>query len=259
VSEKAIPERLSGRVAVVTGAATGIGRAIAARLRAEGAAVAVLDLDRERGEAVAAELGGADGRALYVEADVSDRLAVEAALARVEADLGPLEIVVNNAGIAALEPFLETSEELWTKTLAVNLSGVFVVGQEAGRRMAPRGRGAIVNICSTAARTAHTGTSAYTASKAGVEGLTRSMAVELAPLGIAVNAVAPGAILGGETQDILNDEERAARLSRYPAGRMGDPEDIAAVVAFLASDDAAFLRGAIVPADGGYLVAGVIK
>jgi 3-oxoacyl-[acyl-carrier protein] reductase len=249
--------RLVGGVAVVTGAGSGIGREIAFRLAGEGAAVAVLDVSEERGEATVGQMLEREQKAIYVRADVTKRAQVAAALDQVERALGGLTVAVNNAGIASISHFLDTTDDAWSTTLAVNLTGTFLIGQEAARRMAPRRSGAIVNICSTAARTAHSGTSAYTASKGGVEALTRSMAFELAPLGIAVNAVSPGATVGGETQDILTDDERAGRVARYPVGRLGIPSEIAAVVAFFASPDAAFVRGVTLPVDGGYLVAGV--
>lgn len=248
--------RLAGGVALITGAAGGIGRETALRLASEGAQIAALDLLDEVSETEEA-VRQAGGKALGVVVDVTKRDEVKEAVATVEARLGEITVAVNNAAISPTASFLDTDDELWRQTLAVNLTGPFIVGQEIGRLMAARGHGRIVNVSSVAATRAHENLAAYAASKAGLEALTRQMAFELGPHGIGVNAVAPGPILTPLNYAVLGDDARAARLERMPAGRLGKPSDIASVVAFLASQDAEFLQGAVIPAEGGFFIAGV--
>jgi len=251
------PRRLTGDVALVTGAGRGIGRGIAIRLAAEGAAVAVLDVRAPEAEETVRQVTDMGERALAVVADVASRAQVSEAMARVEAELGPLSIVVNNAAVCPTAPFLEVDDALFATMLAVNLTGPFIVGQEGARLMARRGRGRIVNITSSSAGRASTNQSAYAASKAGLEALTRGMAFELGPVGINVNAVAPGTVDTELSKETIPEADRARRTERIPLGRLGRPADIAGAVAFLASPDADFVQGVVLPADGGFTIGGM--
>ncbi|WP_128001870.1 SDR family NAD(P)-dependent oxidoreductase [Piscinibacter defluvii] len=238
------------RVAVVTGAAQGIGAACVRRLHADGAAVALWDVDATRGEALAAELGP---RTLFCRCDVSDKSAVEAALAGTEAALGPVDALVNNAGIFRAADFLDITEADWDAVIAVNLKGAFLVGQAVARSMAAHGGGAIVNMSSVNGVMAIPSIASYNASKGGIDQLTRVMALALADRGIRVNAVAPGTIATELAQNaVLGSAEAKARImSRTPLRRLGEPAEIAAVVAFLLSKESSYLTGEIVYADGG--------
>ncbi|MCW5662399.1 MAG: glucose 1-dehydrogenase [Piscinibacter sp.] len=238
------------RVAVVTGAAQGIGAACVRRLHADGAAVALWDVDAARGEALAAELGP---RALFQHCDVSAKAEVEAALAATEAALGPVDALVNNAGIFRAADFLDITEADWDAVIAVNLKGAFLVGQAVARSMAARGGGAIVNMSSVNGVMAIPSIASYNASKGGIDQLTRVMALALADRGIRVNAVAPGTIATELAQKAVlgSAEARARIMSRTPLRRLGEPAEIASVVAFLLSDEASYLTGEIVYADGG--------
>jgi len=243
------PER---RVALVTGAGRSLGLAIAERLHSDGYAVAVTDVD----EALAATAAGAfdpSGRtARAYRLDVSRESEVAAAFERAAADLGPPTALVNNAGIYPDHALLEMPETAWDAVLGVNLKGTFLCTQAFGRlRAAGGGGGAIVNLASTAAFSARVGASHYSASKAGVVMLTKSCAQELGPLGIRVNAVAPGLIEVREDQ--VSQEYRQLFLTMIPRGRTGRAPDIAGTVAFLLSADADFINGECIVVDGGFL------
>ena len=248
---------LAGEIAMVTGGSGAIGEAIARRLAADGAAVAILNRHAETGERAAAALTGAGHRALSVECDVRYRPQVRAAVERVIAEWGRITILVNTAGIGVHEPFLDLADETWENVLAVNLTGMFITSQEVARRMVRSGGGTIINMGSIAAHIAHSAQAVYATSKAGIEALTRAMAFELAPVGIRVNGIAPGTIATPFLDGILSEDARAARVRRIPMGRLGTPEDVAGVVAFLASRDAQYMAGCMVRIDGGLLFAGV--
>ena len=244
--------RLEGRTALVTGGGSGIGAATCRRLAAEGAVVAVTDVDLEPAEAVASEL---DGRAF--ELDVRSTDSVGAAVERVESELGSLEILVNNAGYDEFAFFTQTSAELWDRVLAVNLRGVLAVTHKVLPGMQERGRGRIVNVASEAGRVGSQGSAAYSAAKAGVIGFTKAVARESARYGITCNAVAPGPI---ETPLLMAAPEQLGeigeRLVKGMVGntamrRIGQPEEVAAAVAFLASDDASFITGETLGVSGG--------
>ena len=228
---------LSAQAAIVTGAARGIGYAIAQRFTADGASVILADLDGPGIRAAADRLtaaAGRDGAAIGVAADCSVRADVERLIEVCLERFGRLDMFVANAGIGVTVPLLETSDELWDRTMAINLRGVFLGVQLAGRAMRERGGGRIVATASTNAFWMETDLAAYDASKAGVVGLVRTAAMELAPYGITVNAVGPGMIATDLTRDLMEDPERSrVYLRQIPAGRFGLPGDVAGAVAFL--------------------------
>jgi len=245
-------ERLGGRVALVTGAGGGIGRATVERLAAEGAAVVAGDLKGY--EAVASAVREAGGRSLGIELDVTSAASVSAAVEAAVAEFGGLHILVNNAGIDQRGRLDELSEADWDRLLGVNLKGPFLCAQAAARQLAAGG--AIVNVASLAGRSSSPLQGChYSASKAGLLGLTRHLARELGPRRIRVNAVCPGPILTEMLTRSSSTEQLAELAAQVPIGRTGTPEDIAAVIAFLASDDAGYINGASLDANGGIFMA----
>lgn len=244
---------LAGRAAVITGAAQGIGAACARRLAGDGMAVALWDVDAARGEALAEELRSQGRTATFVRCDVSKRAEVEAALAATLQAHPRLHALVNNAGIFKAADFLDISEADWDAVIGVNLKGAFLVAQAVARHMAASGGGAIVNMSSVNGVMAIPSIASYNVSKGGVDQLTRVMALALADRGIRVNAVAPGTIATELAKNaVLGSEEAKARImSRTPMRRLGEPQEIADVVAFLLSDASSYLTGEIVYADGG--------
>lgn len=240
---------LAGRVALVTGAGSGIGRAVALRLRSAGAALAALDVDRASAERTAAALGD---RALAVAADVADAVAVDRAFAEVEATLGPVDILANVAGIYGVHaPIREQTLANWRRVLDVNLHGTFLCTRRALPTMLDRGYGRIVNIASGAALGPRPGIAPYAASKGAVIGFTKAVALEVASRGVTVNAVLPG-VTDTPMPRQYGSEERLVALARAnPMGRIGRPADIAAAVAFLATEDAAYITGQTVAVNGG--------
>jgi 3-oxoacyl-[acyl-carrier protein] reductase len=268
--------RFDGRVAAVTGGSSGIGAAICRRLAEEGATIAVLDVAMDAARAMADELPGAAA----IHADVSDSAAVEAALDQVERDLGPLAIMVNNAGALAMDhvarvtPLVEQqqaeaavgpvktpldalvglTDKQWRLVMAVHLDGTFHGTRAAVRRMAPRGSGVIINMASICGIQGCTGHPHYSAAKAGVLGFTKATAKEVIVQGIRVNAIAPGFIDTSRTRAQVG-AARNVNIGQTPAGRLGTPEEIAAAVAFLASDDAGFFVGATLSPNGGLVTA----
>jgi NAD(P)-dependent dehydrogenase (short-subunit alcohol dehydrogenase family) len=249
---------LTGKAALVTGAGRGIGKAIALALARAGADVAVNYVEHPgQAEAVAKEVRGMGRNALAIRADVSDRVEAYAMVDEVVSGLGGIDILVNNAGILTFEPFLELREETWDRVLDVNLKGQFLVAQAAARQMALKKRGRIINIASIASGQVGVGypnIAHYCASKGGVIAMTEVMALELSPLGINVNAIAPGMIASDMTKDMLGDANAMqALLARVPKRRIGTPEDVASLAVFLASDEADYCTGATFYVDGGWL------
>jgi len=249
---------LAGRTALVTGGSRGIGRGIALALGRAGADVAVNYVGNEaQAEAVVREIRGAGRRGLTVRADVSIRGEVEAMVNLVLREWGSIDILVNNAGILSFEPFLDIPEESWDRVLDVNLKGQFLVAQAVARHMVKRGRGKIINMSSIASGQVGIGypnIAHYTASKGGVIALTEVMALELSPLGVNVNAIAPGIIESDMTRDMVVDERvRAALAARIPKRRIGTPQDVAGLAVFLASDESDYCTGATFYVDGGWL------
>lgn len=242
------------QTALVTGSSRGIGRAIAVELAREGWAVCVNYLEhREAAEDLVRLLRAEGWEAIAVRADVSDRDAVEAMVRTAQAELGPIELLVNNAGISYQGLFQDTSNEIWDRTLAVNLTGARNAAQAVLPHMLSEKRGCIVNISSMWGLRGASCEVAYACSKAAIIGLTRSLALELAPSGIRVNCVAPGCIETDMVR-VLGEETRAMLVEKTPLGRLGTPEDIAHAVAFFASEKASFLTGQVLTADGGFIV-----
>lgn len=246
--------RLKDKVCVVTGAAQGIGEACALRFGREGARVVVSDIQDGKGENVAAAISKEGGEAMYFAADVSKKSDCEDLIAAAVEAYGQVDVHLSNAAILVAKDFLELTEEDWTSTLNVNLSGFFYAGQAAAKQMVKQGSGAIINMSSINAVVAIPTAAPYTVCKGGVLQLTKSMALSLAPYGIRVNAVGPGTIATemGKTM-MANDAARRRVLSRTPLGRPGEPDEIASICVFLASDDASYVTGETVYADGGRL------
>jgi 3-oxoacyl-[acyl-carrier protein] reductase len=248
--------RLAGRVAAITGAALGIGRATARLFASEGAAVALGDVDTAGVETVAKEIVAAGGRAIAVGVDVGDTGQVQAFVDRAVAELGRLDVMFANAGIAHSAPFLDHPEAQWHRVLRVNLTGVFLCCQIAARQMVTQGGGCIITTASINGLRGVENLVGYNAAKAGVIELTRTMAVELAQHGIRVNALAPAQIDTRLTRT-LPAEARRRRVERIPMGRFGEVDEVARAALFLATDDASFVTGHTLAVDGGYLAGGL--
>lgn len=242
--------RLDGKAALVTGASGGIGAAIAKALHAQGAKVALSGRRAAELEALAAELGGGEGRVLVAPADLSDPAAPAALVEKVEGAFGALDILVNNAGFTRDTLALRMGDEDWASVLEVDLTAPFRLTRAALRGMMKRRTGRIVNIASIVGVTGNPGQTNYSAAKAGLIGMSKSLAQEIASRGVTVNVVAPGFVKSAMT-DVLPDAQKQALLSRIPTGRMGAPEDIAAAVTYLASDEAAWVTGATLHVNGG--------
>lgn len=246
---------LSGVPALVTGGGAGIGRATARLLCENGASVAVVDKDADAARATADSIIARGGTAVALTADVSCEQDVQAAVAKAEAALGLIRVLVNNAGIGERRPMLDLPLDAWKSVLDVNLTGVFLFTQAIARRMVDQGGGgAIINVASVAGLNGVMNRSSYAAAKHGVVGLTRTVALELAPHGIRVNAVAPGIVATNLTSTLLSNAERAAQAaSVHPLGRVAEADEIADAIVFLASRRASFMTGSVITVDGGFL------
>ena len=245
------------RVAVVTGGGAGIGRAIAGRLAKDGFKVAILDVAEGAAEQAAKSIESASGVARGYQADVTDREQVDAALAAARSDLGPLAVVVANAAVALLQPFLSMTLDQWNQTLAINLTGTFNVVQSALPDLVDAGWGRVVLISSSAAQRGAPKMAHYAASKGGQMALTKALAVEFAKSGVTVNTVAPSAV---ETPSVQRKRDAGTMPSaqdmakNIPVGRMGTGEDIAAAVSYLVSDEASYVTGQTVSVNGGAFI-----
>ncbi len=238
--------RLNGKVAIVTGGASGIGRAIAERYAAEGASVVIADVNGEAADEVAAPLGAA----LAVRCDVTSRDDCDRVFAATLERFSKLDILVNNAALTATERhFLEADDDWWDSIIAVNLTGSYNMAVRAAKLMCDQRSGVMINLSSGGASKAHRGNAAYDAAKGGIEAFTRALALDLGPYGVRICTLVPGSI---DTKG-LPDEERRKRGSNVPLARIGSPEDMAGPAVFLASDDAQYVTGSIVFSDGGML------
>lgn len=244
---------IAGRVALVTGSSRGIGHAVARGLAEAGCTVVLNSRDGAATKAAAEELAAATGASTHAEAfDVTDGEAVAAAVDRIESTVGPIDILVNNAGTQFRAPLTEFPDHEWDRVMATNLTSAFRVGREVARRMVPRGKGKIVNICSLLSEQARAGVSPYAASKGGLKMLTKGMCADLGPHGIQVNGVSPGYFTTELNAALVADAEFDAWVRRHtPAGRWGDVHELIGAVLFLCSPAADFVNGHLITVDGG--------
>lgn len=242
------------KVAIVTGAATGIGRRIAVTLARDGADIVIADLNMSESLVTAAEVEQAGGRSLCLRTDVADEQAVLELFRTVDQQIGRIDILINNAGICELTPILDLSVAAWDRMMAINLRSAFMASREAFRRMKEAASGRIVSMSSMAGKMGGAAAGAhYSVSKAGIICLTKSLALQAASFGITVNAVAPGPIDTPLTRE-WGEETNKAFAAKIPLGTFGEPEDVAEVVAFLVSDRARFITGEIIDVNGGFLM-----
>jgi NAD(P)-dependent dehydrogenase (short-subunit alcohol dehydrogenase family) len=250
--------RLQGKRALITGAARGIGLAIARALVREGAALAIADIKVDAAQSAAASLRELGGPVVPIQVDVSSKLSVSSMVAAVLEALGGIDILINNAAVGGSAPFLETTLDDWQRIIGINLTGAFLVAQAVAREMVKIGGGKIVNITSISAQRGGNGRAAYGAAKAGLELLTKVMAVELSEHNINVNNIAPGAIETEMAKFVHDEATRAAYHRLIPLTRYGMPEDIADAAVFLCSEESRYVQGQTLNVDGGFQAAGLI-
>jgi len=244
---------LKGKVAIVTGGAKGMGRADSIKLANAGAKVVLTDVDLPGAQQVVEEIKKLRGEAIAVKCDVSKKAEVDNVVAEALKKFGKIDILVNNAGIFPFEPFLQMPEQNFEKVINVNLKGSFLMAQACAKEMAKQKSGSIVNIASVAAIMGFAGLSHYCASKGGMVAMSRALALELAPMGIRVNCIDPGAIdTPGASNASMTEEQRKAMLAPIPMKRQGKSEEIANAVLFLASDESSYVTGSVVVVDGGW-------
>ncbi len=252
------PYRLTGKVAIITGAANGIGRAMATLFSQERACIVVADIDQPNGQAAVEEIKRLGTSAIYVETDIAKPSDAQRMVEATMNHFGRLDILVNNASVGLNRPFLDTTLEDWQHTLDIGLTGTFLCAQAAARCMVQQKFGAIINIASISGQRGAQGRTAYGVAKAGVIQLTKVMAVELAALGVRVNAISPGPVDTNQSRSTHTSATRQSYHERIPLGRYGDRDEIAAAALFLASDEARFIHGHILNVDGGYHAAGLM-
>jgi NAD(P)-dependent dehydrogenase (short-subunit alcohol dehydrogenase family) len=250
-------KRFENKIAIITGAGNGIGTAIATRIAAEGAAVVLADKDEASAQKVCAEIVAGGGKAAACRVDICVPADVEAMVAFARSRFGAAHIMINNAGLGSQKHFLETPLEMLRLMLDTNIVGTFLCAQAAARDMVKLGGGAIVNFSSHSGFLGSSGRAAYAASKAGIIGMTRVMAVDLAQYNIRVNTVAPGTVATARIKASHNEERRATWLRTIPMGRYGEPHEMAAAALFLASEDAGYMTGQTIAVDGGFTIAGL--
>jgi NAD(P)-dependent dehydrogenase (short-subunit alcohol dehydrogenase family) len=251
--------RLQGKIALITGGARGIGFAIASALAREGATIAIGDINAEGANAAADKLKAAGAQAHGFAVNVADARSVEEMMKGIVTRLGRLDILVNNAGVGGNTPFLETTLENWNRIISINLTGAFIVAQACAKQMVAQGRGGkIINIASLSGQRGGNGRAAYGSAKAGLELLTKVMAVELSDYGINVNNIAPGAIETDMAATAHDAATRAAYNYLIPMVRYGTPEEIADAAVFLCSDEARYVQGHTLNVDGGFRAAGLM-
>ena len=242
--------RLTDKVAIITGSAQGIGLATALRFAAEGARVVVSDIGQQRVDQAVAAIVAQGGQAIGAVVDVTDRLAIDAMVAKVKTTWGRIDVLINNAGITKDARLAKMSSAQFDAVIAVNLKGVFECTQAVAETMTEQGSGSIVNASSVVGLYGNFGQTNYAATKAGVIGFTKTWARELGPKGVRVNAVCPGFVLT-PILDTVPDAVKQKMIEKVPLGRLGRPEEIAAVYAFLASDDSSYMNGAVLEVSGG--------
>lgn len=253
----AMSNRFLNKVAIVTGSGTGIGAATARRLAQEGGAVVLADRDEPSARTVCSEIVAAGGKALAFQVDIREPRQVEALFVFSRKEFGPAHVLINNAGLGAQKHFLDTPLETLRTMLDVNVVGTFLCAQAAARDMVKLGGGRIVNFASHSGLLGSSGRAAYAASKGGIIAMTRVMAIDLAQHSITVNAIAPGAIDVPRNRVQHTEERRNAWHRAIPLARYGEPQEVAAVALFLASDEASYLTGQTISVDGGFTAAGL--
>lgn len=246
---------LKGKVAIITGGATGIGRAISLRFAEEGTKVAIVCRTKSNGEKVAKEIKSKAGEAVFYKTDISDVKSIDRLVDKVIKKFGAINILVNNAGVVTMrQPFLKISEDAYDTVVDTNLRGTFFMSQRVARVMAKQKSGCIINISSNIVKKAEENATHYIASKGGINAMTRNMAYELASFNIRVNAVSPGEIYVENAKIFFDDPVNKPRFERIPLRRIGKPNDVTGIVLFLASEEANYITGANVPVDGGQLI-----